>query len=337
MSSNANRKRNDGAANTVKTTTTVIKQKAKGGASSQGKKKKSRNNDFVATRDFVSAVPRTPHMPQRAMEMVCGLTDPFCKAAKGARWPDGLGQDAMTGQVRGHQSLVTYGNGTQLGFYTPSISYNNMLASAANPFAMPAALSATPGGQAVTAYSSTYRIVSAGIIIRNIASAFTTAGFIIVTRHPKLPAFSANIIAGSVYGTTASTHSLHAGMEVPLIFKEIGTNSRTFQNANTTTVQPDNGWDVIGIEIVGAPVSLVMLDIELVVNVEFTLTETNIGLSQLTTNISPDEPQLARAANQVSTELSTMAWNGLDQFGAAAIRAIKSKLGTKMASLAMVL
>lgn len=334
MSTNAYRKGNGGAAIAAKSTTTVVKQKAKGGARSQ--RKKNNNNNFVSTAQFRGAVPpnRAPP-PHRAVELVCGLTDPFCRVAKGARWPDGLGQDAMTGQVRGHKALVTYADGRMLGFYTPSISFGDMLSTSAAPFTMPAVMGSCPGGGAVTSYSATYRVVSAGIVLRNVASAFTTAGYLIVTRHPRLPAFGAAINAGSVYGTTASTHSLHAGLEIPLIFKEVGTNSRVFGNANVAAAQPDFGWDVIGVEIVGAPASTAILDVEYVINVEFTLTQTNIGLSQLTTNVSPDEPALARAANVVSTELSNMAWSSIEQFGDAALRAIRSKLGARFGALTL--
>jgi len=276
--------------------------------------------------------------PSTAMvEMVCSLSDPFCQHAKGSKWPDGFGEATMTAQLRGHQTMITNSSGNDIRYISPTIQYGIMTAASyTNPnFTLTANYSATAGYNIVSPYINTYRVVSAGIIVRNICPALTAGGYIILTRQASMPAPSILVASGSVQGVDSATHSICAGMEVPIIFRELGTSSRTFVAPGvTSTTYTPNGWDVVSIEIAGAPASTNMLDIEYVYNIEFTLLPANVGLQQFLPVSGPSNSMAANVANKVSSTLSSLAYHGVEHFGKVAVSAIVAKLaGPKAGSM----
>jgi len=237
----------------------------------------------------------------------------------------------MSAQIRGHRSYGAYANGGQLVFITPATSYSSLTASsvALGVYTMAAGYDLLPGYTAVSSYANTYRIVTAGIIVRNVAPALTAQGYIIVTRGGSgmFPALSGTKSEGNVYGTESATHALSAGMEIPIIFRPVGTAARSFRDLGTgSTAQPDGGFDVISLELVGCPTSGTSIDIEFVYNIKFTLTSANEGLAQLLPVSSPTHPLVATVANKASLALGDLAYNGLKAFGAAALRKISGYL-----------
>lgn len=248
--------------------------------------------------------------------MVCAITDPFCSHAKSAKWPDGNGASTLTAQVRGHQVITTFSNGGNVTFFSPSMR-NGQLGSGAfsTNYTLNSTLSPTPGELGVQAYLSTYRVVTCGMIIRNIAPALTASGYIIVNRISELPAMGATIVPGNTYATVSTTHAITAGMEIPVIFRPVGASARVFATPSANNgIFGDAGFDVISVEIVGAPATTNVLDIEFVMNIEFTLPITQNALTQFMPTTAPISPNTITVANKIQQSLGDLVYTSVKQF-----------------------
>lgn len=300
------------------------RKKGNSGRKKKGKKAKARPasskpKTLVASTRFTSKVPKNGGpMKGNLVEMICAVTDPFCQKAKGAKWPDGLSEGSLPGQIRGHLSITTLGNGGYLVFCFPAVSTGYLPPqSHGSGYLMATTYALAPGYNAIAAYAADYRIVSAGIIIRNICPALTTGGYMILTRMATVPAVSTTIADGNVYGVETATHALCAGMEIPVTFRPLGSSARAFTPIAGGAVYPASGFDCVSIELVGCPASTAMIDIEFVYNVEFTLTAANVALQQFLPTAAPESPVMVKIANQASTTLSSLAHTGVEAFGKA--------------------
>lgn len=267
-----------------------------------------------------------PQLKQSAIETICAVTDPFCWKAKGSRWPDGDGMGAIAAQVRGHQSIPTLANGGTLVVSTASFEVGVLYTAsyAGGNYTMNSSYSAFPGASSFTGQAITYRIVTAGIIIRNMAPALTTSGYVIITRNTNAYSGSGVVPTGNVYGTESTTHAICAGMEVPVIFRPLGSSARAFVPVNSGA--PDLKWDVITVEIVGAPASTTVLDLEFVLNIEYTQSNNNLFLQQLVPVAAPSNPFVREISEKVSVSLGDLAATSVKGFGTMALRSIASRL-----------
>lgn len=258
--------------------------------------------------------------PGGAVQKICSLTDPFCEHAKGAKWPDGNGASTMVAQVRGHISVPTSANGRALVHVSPEFAYSFTSATdtGAN-FTISATTFATPGNAPLSTYLNEYRIVSAGLVIRNMPTAFTTQGFIQVTRMARFPVLGSTVGYSESYGVCTSSHSLTAGMEVPVVFRPIGVESRSLVAPSASNTVIPNFWDTIKIEIIGGPLSYTYcLDLELILNLEFTLNFNYVTLQSYAPVTAPSSPALTQLANRSSAQMINTSHTSVKSFGLAA-------------------
>jgi hypothetical protein len=300
-----------------------------------GTRASSSHNSLVAT-NFTSKVPKAMTLNvSSAVEAVCSMTDPFCNTAKGSKWMDGAGLSCLPAQVRGHLPYGTNSYGGNIVYINPGMDYTYIYPGGATSttYTLANYWSGTPGGANVSQYSSECRLVSAGIIVRNVAPALTTCGYLIINRLSDAPLINATVPVGNVYGIRSATHPICAGMEIPLVFLPQGSAARSFKINSIDSVPPSIDWDTISLEIVGAPALAVVLDIEIVYNFEFKLTNTNVGISQFIPAASPNNPLYTQVSNKVTVALGDLAYEGAKEFGRTAIRKISDMLmssgGTK--------
>lgn len=250
-------------------------------------------------------------------EAVCAITDPFCPKAKNAKWPDGQGGGTLTMQIRSHVVMNTgLGSTTNQGMSlaTGSLPYG-LLATGnvtGGNWVCSATLTNTTAGSNFSTYCQRYRIVSWGIIVRNLLPALTASGYVTITRQTTMPLVSDNQIpVGSLNGSQVETHPICAGMEIYIIGKPQGNTARQFVS-ETTNVSTNTGWDTIKIEVTGAG-SDKAIDIEYVYNVEFEIEVSNFGLSAFVTPVVPVAPKAIEAANLVSTRANTIMATSVDK------------------------
>jgi len=194
---------------------------------------------------------------------------------------------------------------------------------------MNAFYSTVPGNSIVNNYAYTIRFVTAGIIVRSILPALTAQGYLIINRISQMPAAGGVMNSGSVFGVQTATHALVSGLEVPILFRPLGSASRAFVPfGQSNAVTPNFGFDVITLEVIGGPVTagINMLDIEFVYNVEFTLTPANEGIQQFLPVSAPSNPIMVNVANKASEALGDLTYTSVQSFGKAAVRVVADRL-----------
>lgn len=251
---------------------------------------------------------------------LCGVTNPFCSQAKNAKWPDGLGGQTLTMQIRLHAGVPTWDNGGNVWYVGASLPYS-FIGTSAHPgnYTLGTAYSNATTGSNFSTYASQYRIVSGGIIIRNMLPALTAQGFMTVSRLTNMPAPSSSIPGGVVEGSDIQTFPITSGMEIAMAFKPLGMMSRSFQSENTTTTF-SGGWDIIKLEIIGGPAGTgvsSIIDVEFVYNIEFTLEIAQTALHALITPTAPHVPKLATASSKLMDLVGHFAYQGVERLGAA--------------------
>jgi len=297
-----------------------------------------KNGGLAAAVSITKSIPRGVGSSRKMdhMEQLCSVTDPFCYKARNSKWPDGLGNGTMTLQVRGHQGFQVLGTaGVGIGYFTGALPYNGYQAVSQDggtpaKYTMAAANAEVAGDANFKLFTQNYRVVSWGVIIRNILPALTAQGFMTISKVNTAPALSSAVeVVGTQYGSEVVTVPLQAGTQVTAIGKPIGVEARQFvvQNGSATAIT-GSGWDVIKIEIFGGPATnnLVCLDLEFVYNVEIQVTDVYTPMLQMAPPLAPNKPQVVKASTDVFKGIGTIIEGGVEQVGAKVIKSAGSAI-----------
>lgn len=299
-------KKNNNKANKPKTTPTVNRAPYKPSANSR--------KPIVSGRK--QPVPRSVH------EKVCGITDPFCIHARGAKWPDGQGAGTAPFQIRGRLSIntgITNNVNSNLYQFSGDLPYA-LLSPSANSgsiWTMNAAYTDVTSQTNFATYFSYYRIVSWGIIVRNVLPATTSQGTIIVRKLSRGVTPGAQQNNSIMYGTEVQEFPVFAGMELSMIAKTQGNTARAFVALNTTTtVVNGSNWDTIQVELInGAANTNGVLDVEYVYNIEGQLALSQAVLHEFIPPSAPKLPQLTNAADTVLNKATSIVEGGIKNVG----------------------
>lgn len=254
-------------------------------------------------------------------EMVCSVSDPFCYKARLAKWPDGQGGGTLAMQLRSRQTLTVFsasaaGNLIQFTGDLP-FSILEVAAFASPTYTLNPTISSAGVADFIT-YAGAYRIVTWGIVIRNVAPATTSSGTVIVRKLSKQFPISATPNRGLMQGSEVQEFPVYPGMEVSVIAKTAGNNARSFvaQNTNTTVVNGGN-WETIQVELLNSSVAAgaVALDIEYVYNVEIQLNPNNASMHEFIPPSAPHVPAVITASNAVINKATTVIEGGMRSAG----------------------
>jgi hypothetical protein len=221
--------------------------------------------------------------------------------------------------------LATLSTGNHVAFFLGSLPFNVIQATSfsAGSFTLQASYSESSQTAAWATYLGSYRITTAGIIVRNVLPALTASGYMIISKLTSPPTGGATIPSGDVYGNEVETHPLYAGQEVCVMFKPVGSIARTFDGPNTSSTT-NAGWDNIKIEIVGGPNTTATLDVEYLYNVEFQLNYTNEGLHQFIANPNaPAASHAIEASNNVISKMGSIVKGGVEDVGSKVLTKVK--------------
>lgn len=224
-----------------------------------------------AQRKAINNAPQRSVVMASSVQRVCAITDPFCKAAMGSKWPDASSQRslALPFHTRStHNTNATGGWGMMvIPAYTTitavGTTVGNVLTMAANTLAGP------------TLAASTYRIVSFGVKIRNISAVQTCQGMVRIRGFSAQGATALNVVNNASYNCDYYEDiPLFECKEVCVILKRLDNSAEEFVYPSTT--QPtanfadwvSNGWGCCMIAVDGGPVSLPVLDLEFFVHYE---------------------------------------------------------------------
>lgn len=244
----------------------------------------------------------------------CSILDPFCVSAKGAKRPDGMGPTSISMPIRGYYGIGTDANGAKVFLVVNAGRYgwaNTTIAGTA------ATVSANwgerPGADLLVSHAKEYRIVSAGVTIRSTASTNNTGGNLIL-RTISSPAPSYSFTLGNMNFSETQMYALQPGFEVTWIAKPIGPKAHSFRPlTEDTNVMTDFDWTGLILEINGGPPSVTCLSVEMVVNVEFTLTEGNsTAIASLVSPSKATNPVALHVQNKVQATMSSFFNGGVD-------------------------
>jgi len=276
-----------------------------------------------------------PATKMQHIRSVCTLTDPFCPAAKNAKWPDGTSGNTLTEQFRGNVVVTPLTGGNYAIVFSPSAPFGYLLTSSvvAGP---PAVCTFTSGyatyrtGSLLATFGDQYRIVSAGVICRCIASATNAAGLITFGTTGVVPAASSTLTLGNELYDEVTIKAIQPGMELSWVSQPRGSAAREFRSQTTTALtSATHDWTSLIVEISGAPTSA-CLQFEWFINVEFNALSAS-AITAVATRNPPSVPSATTAVSKVHHTLGSFIEGGVKQVEESISKHASDALSTLMA------
>lgn len=208
-----------------------------------------------------------------SMEKICAISDPFCVAARGAKWPDAQSTRSVCIPVRGSFSVGTDANGNAARLMVPRWSTGvAAFSSITGTVATWSAMSAWVGTAAFSPQS--VRLVSGGIKITNISPRLSAAGTLYLSSIPGGNSLNITTMDFADYGQEQMdtyTMSSLVDKSVFAFFKAGGNESRQFNPViadTSTAVLNTYDWCPIVIGVTGAQTNTTVLRVEYQLNFE---------------------------------------------------------------------
>jgi len=299
------------------------------------KKAGDKSKSTTTVKKSATKSPYVGNSNQTAMMLhrVCGLTDPFCDHAKGARYFDSNGTHSLAYPQKRMIPLATNANG-ELGLLLVP-NYNNQWylfgATAAGNTAYAGTMTAAP----VLGNTLNYRVVSWGFTIKHVTTPLTASGLISIRGFGSQAGSSyANVDGQTLNADVISDIPLQDCKNVAVIGRKANNTSSFYVAPNTTVVTGGFvtdyvgcGWDVYQIYVTGAPVSTTIAYLELTINFEIILDDFT-GMAQLMTPPPPSSLVMQTASAAVTSTAKSVFETGI----AAASNYIKRSAATALAS-----
>lgn len=255
----------------------------------------------------------------RAAHAVCAITDPFCEAASGAKWPDADTQvNTVPWTVRGFIPVTTDVNGDASVLICPElVKFDENVG--------PRYANGTIAGNVVT-YSGdwdqiapdgtvgniigTQRVVSAGVRILTTTSLQTSQGVVFVQQVPGgTDVDFTNTPFGSLNYPRVDTFSMKSTQPIFHVFQAGSMDSRTLSHVDldgpVSTTDTDD-WSLVQIQVTGAQASTEVLVVEFIGHYEFTVAGAGRWLNALATKPAPAHPSLIAASKAVTSSIPTI-------------------------------
>jgi hypothetical protein len=245
---------------------------------------------------------------------VCTITDPFCPAARNAKWPDGTGGNTFTQQFRGNSSLATgAANGNNAFCFAAAAPFGYLTASSttATTVSMTPAYLTYQASSLLATFGGNYRIVSFGVIIRCVASATNASGLVTLGTGSAVPVSSVLTLGTELYDEVI-VKAIQPGLELSWISAPRGTGARDFIAQSTSTLTTANtDWTCLTVELSGCPNSTTMLQAEWFLNIEFQMLAGNQSLSALSRPNPPKSDHATTASSTVTASIGSFIEGGI--------------------------
>lgn len=250
---------------------------------------------------------------------ICSVTDPFCEAASGAKWPDADTTVAtLPWTARGYVPITTDANGDASVMFCPELLRIGSVNLG------PRYATGTVSGSSV-GYGSwgvvggdpsliniigTQRIVSAGVKAITTTSLNTSQGvayFQQVAGGTNMDLINAPF--GSLNYPRVDTFSLKSSVPIFHIFKAGSMDSRTLSSVDTSdeVVNTDtDDWSILQIQVVGGAPNTTVMNVEFVAHYEFTIKGVGGFLNSVATPPPRAHPAVIQASKDVAITLPTL-------------------------------
>lgn len=245
---------------------------------------------------------------------ICGLTDPFCAAAVGAKWPDGGAARTSTFQLRCVQQIASGDNGGSAFVFSPGTwpyvygsVVNNAGAGTFNtPTLVPVNDDATIAPQV-----KGVRLVTAGCRFFCTLSANNASGLIYGGDVDGMPAVGTAIGFGATLGSDFIAAPAAAGRELTWIARAVGSTAHDFyvpSTGGTAYATSSNDISILVGELYqGSTNSASALAVEMYANYEFVWQSTQRYLNSTATAPAGANLTLVQAATNASAAIAPIA------------------------------
>lgn len=264
---------------------------------------------------------------------VCGLTDPFCPHARGARYYDANGTHSLAYPQRRMFPLATDSSGNLCFLLLPN--YHNHFSHFGVVTAGNCVYSGTMTAAPVLGSVANYRIVTWGFTIKHVTTPLSASGLISIRGFGASSGVSYEHIDGQTMNADVRTDvPLQDCKNLAVIGKKANNTSSFYANPNTTAVTGSTianyvspGWDGYQVYVTGAPASTTIAYVELFINFEIVLDDYT-GMAQLMTPPPHASPILQAASSAVTSTAESVFVSGIN----AASSYIKRSATTALAS-----
>lgn len=262
----------------------------------------------------------TPQLPNKSVHSVCGLSDPFCEHARGAKYPDDAATRTLPFTYHGRRELVSNASGHINAMFFPQFKYD------------PVTLATTPTGNDVTAwdnfdsngFSTTpdamdYRIVSVGFRLHAVGAPLNASGMVHLRQYGTLEGTDLTTIDLLTYNSSDSKDVSYRSMDViSVVVPHTSQRPAAFYNpaddAATMAAALTKGFGPVSIAGNGLEASTGQLEVEWLIHYELTLSDNNV-LAQAATPAPAYSPLLVGAANRVTSQISAFIIGGAERVG----------------------
>jgi len=252
----------------------------------------------------------------RHVSHACSVTNPFCPAAKNAKWPDGTTGYTLTEQFRGNIILSGTASLNQCFCFAAAAPFGLLggaTSATTTTCTMPANYITYKAASMLATYGGNYRIVSFGVIARCIASATAASG--IMTMGTGAPLGGGTVVQlGTEQYSEIVIKAVQPGMELSWVSAPAGTGAHNFVPQSTSsgfTLIPPS-WTSLTIELFGVPASAV-INVEWFLNVEFQLAPNNPVLASVATKNPAKSAVVENLHSQVHTSVGSFIEGGMAQ------------------------
>jgi len=257
-----------------------------------------------------------PRNPAAGITSICALTDPFCEHAHGVKYPDASNSRSlpfsMHYQINSFPDLT--GNSSTL--FLPGYNFGFAYATTTSSIgacAFPATLTANNVNSVA---ASSYRIVLAGIRMRNLISPLNSSGIVQIRGYSSPTGASYSNVNTGLYNcdfyADIPLQSINNNGHTDVILRRIDEmESRMFISplvtnpTSTLASWTSPGFGAIVITVLGGPVSASALNFEVFQHMEVILDDSD-SLSVAMTPPNAPNPVLAQAAGTVSRTMGNI-------------------------------
>lgn len=260
--------------------------------------------------------PRRPKIDSMQFaRAVCSITDPFCPAARGSKWPDQSAAASLPITVEGIIQVATDANGNAAVLLTPTYPRGYAVSNVINPttgLAEFADLVEYASGGDFAGSARAYRLVSGGASLTSTASMMTSQGMM---RGLELSGSGASgnnnyedVELNSLSYTSVSTKPVRESGSMFGYFKPSGNEAREFNSFDdgglSISDMSTNDWTALVFAVTGGPASTVVAEIRYVLHLELAFTQGNM-MNRFATRPPPPNTMLTNASSYVSGKASS--------------------------------
>lgn len=295
---------------------------------------KAKNNNNKPRKRQNKAMPSVPRpVGPQDVSKVCGLTDPFCPHARGARYYDANGTHSLAYPQRRMFPLASDANGNLCLLLLPN--YLNQFAHFGVVTSGSCAYTGTLTPAPVLDNVVNYRIVTWGFTLKHVTTPLNASGLISIRGFGSSTGTSyVNVDGQTMNADVRSDIPLQDCKNLAVIGKKANNTSSFYTNPSTTAVSGSTipnyvspGWDGYQIYVTGAPAGTTIAYIELFINFEIVLDDYT-GMAQLMTPPPHSSPVLQAASSALTSTAESVFVSGVN----AASSYIKRSAATALAT-----